>query len=188
MRQRPATTRGNHFLFLTVAGYIVADMLPSSTSYVHDFFEAVVQFGRDSIEDDLRRSRGIEGWWNSVLDHPKNVWKPLANADPSVQRTAGAAMGVLVSRVIRPIVPAAVRLAIGAFVAGHVNAVLCCGDGDRWNETKTNANVDSWLRSLDGTLESCCRCVWSAILHPAETYARVRRSADSPSRPTLRTG
>jgi hypothetical protein len=163
---------------LTVAGYVVADILPSSTSFVHDIFEAVVQFARDS-DDDKPGNRGIEGWWNSVLEHPKNVWKPLASSSPSVQRAAGAAMGVIASRLLRPIVPATVRLATAVFVAGHVNVALYIGFGERWYENTTNSNVDRWLRCLDVSLYRWCRCVWSAILHPAATYTRVRHSVDS---------
>jgi hypothetical protein len=128
------------------------------------------------------RQGGSEAWkagGKSVLDHPNNAWKPLAGADPGVQQAAGAAMGVFASRLLlRPFVPAAVRIATAAFVAGHVNAVLTIGCGEGWYALKTNANVDRWLRCLDVTLDRWCMCAWSAVPHPEATYMRVRRSAD----------
>ena len=88
-------------------------------------------------------------------------------------------MGVVASRLLSPIVPAAVRLATTAFVAGHVNAVLCVGYGGKWYATKSNANVDRWLLCLDLTLDRWCLCVWSALQNPSATYFRIRHSVDS---------
>jgi hypothetical protein len=89
---RPASTR-NHLLLLTMAGYVVADILPSLSRNVHDIFEAVVEFALELDDyEEVSGSGNIEGWWDEVLEHAKNAWKPLASTAPSVQWVVGAAM------------------------------------------------------------------------------------------------
>jgi hypothetical protein len=169
-----------HFILLSVAGYVVGDLLPSSST---DDFElilgiAVRKDGRSQSENDHSAFKLLADWWTSVLRDPANAWNPLKRSSPRVQRAAGAAMGILVSRLLRPIVPAAIRVAVGAMVAGEANAFLCGEYGEGWYETGSNDSVDNWLQKLDDALERWRRTVRSALQDPSRIYKRVRRKVD----------
>jgi hypothetical protein len=169
-----------HFVLLSVAGYVVGDLLPSSST---DDFElilgiAVRKDGRSQGENDESAFKLLADWWTSVLRDPANAWTPLSRASPRVQRAAGAAMGILASRLLRPIVPAAIRVAIGAMVVGEANAFLCGEYGEGWYETGSNDNVDKWLHKLDDALEQWRQTVRSALQDPSRIYKRVRRKVD----------
>jgi hypothetical protein len=179
----------NQFVLLSVAGYVVADLLPSSTTDDFEFLLGVAsrKSGQGKGEKDESAFRLLADWWKSILQDPANAWKPLSKASPRVQRAVGAAVGILASRLLRPAVPTAIRVAVVALVAGEANAYLCDEYGEGWYETKgNNDNVDKWLQHLDDALERWRRCVRSAVQDPSAIYKRVRRRVDAQLQQRLR--